>query len=70
MRVADIVATVISRHFNGDGCEAYTFVRKCIAADGKVHLLVLKDFDLSAWTYNPEDNPWLHLDDDGPPETG
>lgn len=60
VRIADVVAAIFTRFFNRTGGEpAYNLLRQCIAERGHVPIAILKDFDLSAWTYEPTDNPWL-----------
>ena len=60
VRIADIAAAVFTRHFNGKGAApAYDLLKGSIAGRGRVPVILLTDFDLSAWTYDPEDNPWL-----------
>lgn len=59
IRIADIVSTIVSRFFNRRRCtQAYSLVRKCFLADGKMRQLVLNDFDMNEYRYDPNDNPW------------
>ncbi len=59
IRIADAIVTILSRHFNKKTChKAFALIRPCFLARGKVTQIVLEDFDLSKWRYNPEDNPW------------
>ncbi|HLC26961.1 MAG TPA: DUF3800 domain-containing protein [bacterium] len=62
LRISDAVNTIVSRYFNRACClEAYRLVRTCFLKDRKVEQIVLKDFDLSSYHYNPGDNPWRKL---------
>jgi|CXWL01.1.fsa_nt_gi hypothetical protein len=59
IRIADIVSTIVSRFFNRRRCtQAYSLVRKCFLADGKMRQLVLNDFDMNEYRHDPNDNPW------------
>jgi len=62
IRIADAVNTIIFRYFNRHRCQqAYFLVRQCFLRKGRITQLVLKDFDLHTWRYDPEDNPWRKL---------
>ena len=62
IRIADAVSTIISRFFNQRRCiPAYRLVRKCFLGKGKVQQLVLRDFDLDAYRYDPDANPWRKI---------
>jgi len=57
--IADAVSTIISRFFNQRRCaQAYRLIKKCFLADGKMQQLLLNDFDVNAYRYDPNDNPW------------
>jgi hypothetical protein len=59
IRIADAVNTVLSRFFNQRRCtSAYRLLCSCFLRDGKVRQLVLNDFDLATYRYDPNDNPW------------
>jgi hypothetical protein len=59
IRIADAVNTILFRFFNQRRCAlAYKYLRSCILYDGKVHQILLRDFDLDAWRYDPDANPW------------
>jgi hypothetical protein len=62
IRMADAICTIISRNINRNQCEdSYKLLRFCFIRDRRVTNLVLNDFDISKWSYKPEDNPWLKL---------
>ncbi len=62
IRIADAVSTIISRYLNERRCQnAYALVRRCFLRDKHITQIVLNDFDLSAWRYNPENNPWRKI---------
>ncbi len=62
IRIADAVNTIVSRYFNRRQCRnVYALVRQCFLRDGKITQLVLDDFDIGAWRYDPDDNPWRML---------
>jgi hypothetical protein len=62
IRIADAINTIAHRFTNKRECKAaYTLIRSCFLMDGKIHGLVLRDFDLEQWRYNPEDNPWRKM---------
>jgi hypothetical protein len=59
IRIADAVATILSRFFNQGQCtDAYRLITGAFLRDGKVHQAILNDFDLSGYRYNPADNSW------------
>ncbi len=59
IRIADAVNTIISRYFNKHECiNAYKIIKKFICKDRRVHKIILKDFDLKSYRYDPNDNPW------------
>ena len=63
IRIADTINTVLNRYFNKKECNrAYKMLKKCFLQHGKVTELLLNDFDLDKWEYNPNDNPWLNLE--------
>jgi hypothetical protein len=65
IRIADAVNTIVSRYFNNRQCRnAFTLVRQCFLRDRKITEVILNDFDLEAWQYNPDDNPWKNLPSD------
>jgi len=60
LRIADLAATIASRYFNRRSCApAYSVLRQFFLRDRKVTAIVLNDFDLDAWRYDPNDNPYL-----------
>lgn len=64
IRIADTISTVLNRYFNRKGCNmAYSLLKNCFLHHGKVTEVILNDFDLDKWEYNPNDNPWLNLKD-------
>lgn len=66
IRIADAVNTIVSRYFNKRQCRnAYALIRQSFLHDGKITQLVLDDFDLEAWRYDPDDNPWRTLSNKG-----
>ncbi|MHB9003909.1 MAG: DUF3800 domain-containing protein [Coriobacteriia bacterium] len=61
VRIADIVASILSRNLNTGSCEkAAAMVDRCLAGDKGIAALVLDDFDRDAWSYDSSDNPWEH----------
>lgn len=63
IRIADAVSTIISRFLNKRRCaQAYRLIRKCFLADGKIRQLILNDFEVNAYRYDPNDNPWRNTD--------
>ena len=59
IRIADAVSAIISRFFNQRRCtQAYSLIRRCFLADGKMRQLLLNDFDVDTYRYDPNDNPW------------
>jgi hypothetical protein len=59
IRIADAVATILNRFFNRGRCtDAYKLIAEAFLRDGKLHQAVLNDFDLTAYRYDPADNPW------------
>jgi len=65
IRIADAMNTILSRFFNRRRCVlAYRLVRTCFLRDGKVHQVVLNDFDLDSYRYDPSDNPWRKIAED------
>ncbi len=64
IRIADSINTVLNRYFNKKGCKmAYSLLKNCILHHGKITEVILNDFDLDNWEYNPIDNPWLNSKD-------
>ncbi len=59
IRIADAVNTIVSRYVNKQECKpAYGMVRQLFLCQGKGTEIILSDFDLDAWRYDPEANPW------------
>ena len=66
VRIADAVATILTRSLNkGECAEAASVVDRCLAGQGGIPRLVLGDVDPSTWDYDPEDNPWVLAPPDG-----
>ena len=62
VRIADAVNTIVSRYFNKRQCRnAYALIRQCFLRDMKITEVIFNDFDIEAWNYNPDDNPWKKL---------
>ncbi len=62
IRLADAINTILSRFFNQRRCiQTYELVRQFFCADKRVHQLILNDFDLQAYHYDPNENPWREL---------
>jgi hypothetical protein len=62
VRIADAVNTIVSRYFNKRQCRnAYELVQQCFLQNRKIIQVVHNDFDLEAWHYDPNDNPWKTL---------
>lgn len=60
VRMADAAATIVSRALNERRCKsAYEILATRLAADGRVTMIQLKDFDLDSWTYDPSQSPWI-----------
>lgn len=60
------VATILARNLNRNECaEAAAIVDRCLAGQGNIPRLVLDDFDVSAWEYDPADNSWMRKHSDG-----
>jgi hypothetical protein len=60
IRIADAVNTIVSRYFNKRQCrDAFALIRQCFLGDRKITQIILNDFDLAAWHYDPNDNPYL-----------
>ena len=59
IRIADAVATILNRFWNQRRCAAtYRLVVKRFLRDGRVNGVILNDFDLAEYRYDPSDNPW------------
>ncbi len=59
IRIADAVGTIISRYLNKHQCvKAFKTINTCFCRDRRVTKLILNDFDLKSYRYNPDDNPW------------
>jgi hypothetical protein len=59
IRIADAVNTIVSRYLNRGQCRrAYILVRQCFLYDKRIKQLLLNDFNLETWRYDPNDNPW------------
>jgi hypothetical protein len=62
IRIADAVNTIVSRYFNKYQCrDAYALIRQCFLRDGRIQEVILNDFDLVTWRYDPADNPWRKI---------
>jgi hypothetical protein len=62
VRIADAVATIFHRRLNRSGChEAFRLIRSRIAQGQMIRRVVLQDFDLATWKYDPADNPWKKI---------
>jgi hypothetical protein len=68
IRIADAVNTILFRFYNQRRCIlAYKFLRSCILQDGRVQQILLRDFALDAYRYDPDANPWGKFPDaEGP----
>jgi hypothetical protein len=65
IRIADAVATILSRACNGDiGGAAYDLIQPCFLRGGSITQFSLVDFDVSTYRYRREDNPWLKGNED------
>jgi len=59
VRLADLINTILARYCNGKGChEAYRLVRHCFLHHGRITQLILNDFDLAEWRYDPKGGPF------------
>lgn len=59
LRIADMTAAIVNRHINRRECAAaYEILRRFFLAHGKIVQVELRDFDLSAWRYDPVKNPY------------
>ncbi|MDX2027974.1 MAG: DUF3800 domain-containing protein [Alphaproteobacteria bacterium] len=59
LRIADFSATIIGRYLNRKLCgAAFNAVKQSFLRHGKIEQIVLNDFDLDSWKYNPDDNPF------------
>jgi hypothetical protein len=59
IRIADTVATILNRFWNHRRCTAtYHLIVKRFLRDGRVNGVILNDFDLAQYRYDPSDNPW------------
>jgi hypothetical protein len=62
VRIADVVATIFNRYYNRRECiKAFTLVKPSIARGGRVVSIILNDFDVEQWQYDPDANPWKSL---------
>src|SRR5208337_3364732 len=58
IRIADAVNTIITRRLNIQKChQAYLLVRKCFLKDKKITEMLLHNFNLDNFQYNPAENP-------------
>lgn len=65
IRIADAVNTILSRYFNRRECQqAYSLIHKCFLRSGKVIEMLLQDFNVDDWRYDPADNPWRNMSND------
>lgn len=59
VRIADLINTILARYCNGRGCrEAYRLVRGCFLHRGRITQLILNDFNLAEWRYDPTGGPF------------
>ncbi len=59
IRIADIVNTILARYYNNKGSyEAYRLIRQCFLHHGRITQLVLNDFNLAEWRYDPTKGPF------------
>jgi hypothetical protein len=60
LRIADMVAAILYRAWNGRGCrDAYGALVPCFARDRMILGIALRDFDLDDYRYDRNDNPWM-----------
>jgi hypothetical protein len=59
LRIADVIATIVSRYLNQRRCSAaFGIVQRAFLHHGKIEEIELHDFDLAAWRYDPTKNPY------------
>ena len=59
LRIADLTATIVSRHLNRRRCTpAFRVLQRFFLRHGRIEKIVLNDFDLDSWRYDPSDNPF------------
>jgi len=61
VRIADLINTILARYCNNKGCrEPYHLVRRCFLYHGRITQLVLDDFNLAEWRYDPTGGPFTN----------
>jgi hypothetical protein len=59
IRIADAVASIMHRFWNKRQCsQAYRIIVGSFCGRGSFPQIVLNDFDLAGYRYDPSDNPW------------
>jgi hypothetical protein len=59
IRLADTVATILNRYWNHQRCAPqYDLIVRSFLRDKRVNGIILNDFDLLSYRYDPSDNPW------------
>lgn len=59
VRIADMINTILARYWNSKGCrEPYRLVRRCFLHHGRITQLILNDFNLAEWRYDPTGGPF------------
>jgi hypothetical protein len=61
VRIADLINTILARYYNHKRCqEAFHLVRRCFLYHGRITQLILDDFSLAEWRYDPTGGPFTN----------